>query len=393
MEVINVSTIAIDALYGKVSSALGKPENVKLFSSVIDKNLTRHSQIYSAIGPLKRPNFTASESQQFFQSVGLTEMELKETLVVLKKSDSRWGIQGINYPFNLAHVLSLRYWIIKNDERQIKNAISYYIAFTYPLLHKKYLKYEPTESIMIYAINHLSNKYRLKQIGNLWGTLVDIMEGCLKLHKTNIKTGNDDALVRYLTDARTRINSFMRKINNAFYEAHKNGLYLQTDADNFDEDKYHEADSNTLLASRLANGIFMKLIVSGPDMKLVEMAAKNCNVSVNSLRNYTQAMINGDNQEDIRQIIESLLNMYLVTNTNGSRKTARDVGSNDFLIYCMSVYKKSNTIDPDVIRIKKILDKWLVDLELKKKGVSGTTMNNFRKALFMFFVLTVVKLA
>lgn len=388
------SKIAITELYSTVETALKKPENAKMFRTIIDKNMARNASIYSAPGPMKRPIFTNAEQTQMYETLGLTEAKLKEVLGKLKKSDSRWGIQGVNYPFMLANVLSIRHWTINQDKKQLQNALSYFIVFQYPLLHYKYFRYEPTESVMLYVVNNLSNKFRLKQNGNLWNTLVEIVMGAYELHKPRIKNGDDDGLVRFLTDARTRMNSFMRKIGNEFYEAHNSGVYLQSEADNFEEDKYYEADSNTLLVARITTKTLSRLVINGPDMKLVELAAKNCDVSVNQLRNCTQSMCNGDHQEDIRQILESLLNIYLVTGNRerkGKRKTGTDVGTNDFLIYSMNVYKKSNTVDPDVIRIKEILDRWMEESDIRKRIGSPTQIGAFRRALYMFFVLTLVK--
>ena len=59
----------------------------------------------------------------------------------------------------------------------------------------------------------------------------------------------------------------------------------------------------------------------------------------------------------------------------------------------MKVYKKSNTIDENVIKIKNTLDRWLVELDVAEHTSRKGTINDFRRALYMFFVLTVVKLA
>ena len=389
-----MSTYASDALYKKVETALNDKSNYNLYKNTIDQHMANNFDKYSAIGPIKRPIFRTEESDLMFQSMGLTKDDLTGTINLLKSKDSRWKIRGVDQPVNLAVVLSLRYFLVKNDEKQIKNALSYMICFNYPLFHYKYFrKAEPTESIMSYTINNLSNKYQIKVVGNVWAVLYDTTDKAFQLQKNGIKKGDDDAFVRFIADVRTRINGFMQKIANAYYANWKSGNYLQNEHESFDEDKYYEADSNTLAIERITNKVLTRLIVSGPNSKLVELAAKNCSAPVNALRTYTATMITDKQKDDIRTIIERLLFLYLLTENEDNKHSIRDVGTNDFLIYCMKVYKKSNTIDPNVIKIKEILDRWLRELgEIKSTAQSKSSRaNNMRRALYMFFVMSIME--
>lgn len=389
-----MSTYASDALYNKVESAMSDKTNYALFKNTIDQHMANNFDKYSSIGPIKRPIFRTEESDAMFKAMGLTKDDLADIIATMKTKDSRWKIRGVDQPMNMAVVLSLEYFLKQNDEKQVKNALSYMICFNYPLFHYKYFrKAEPTESIMAYTINNLSNKYQIKTAGNVWAVLFDTTEKALALQKNGIKKGDDDAFVRFIADVRTRINGFMQKIANAYYANWKSGNYLQNEHESFEEDKYYEADSNTLAIERITNKVLTRLIVSGPDSKLVELAAKNCSVSVNLLRTYTQSMITDKQKDDIRTIIEKLLFLYLLTENEDNKHTIRDVGTNDFLIYCMKVYKKSNTIDPNVIAIKEILDRWLRELGELKSGTSSksTHVNNVRRALYMFFIMSIMK--
>lgn len=380
------------ALYKKVETSLNDKANVKSFQSVIDTHMANNVDKYSATGPIKRPIFKNEESLGMFQSMGIAREDLETAIATFKKEDSRWKIQGVDQPLNLAAVLAIRYFLNANNEKMVKSALSYVICFNYPLYHKKYFRVaEPTESIMNYTINNLSDKYQIKRSGNLWEVLFSTSEKALDLQKSGIKKGDLDAYVRFIADVRTRINSFMRKISNAYYDNWKEGNYLQNEHESFDEDNYYEADSNTLAIERMTNKVLTRLIVSGPDTKLIELAAKNCDVSVSNLRTYIQSMITDEQKDDIRTIIERLLFLYLLTENDQYRHTVRDVKTNDFLIYCMKVYKKSNTIDPNVIKIKEILDRWMKELGIMKTKSKSTVVGNVRRAMYMFFVMTVMK--
>ena len=152
-----------------------------------------------------------------------------------------------------------------------------------------------------------------------------------------------------------------------------------------EEENYREAESNTYAVEKLTNGVVLKLIVNGPNMKFVNLAAKICKVSVSELRNYTTTMVTSDNKEEIQQIIESILFLYLFDDKN----KLQEINTDKFFMYCIDIYKKSNTTDENIIRIKTILDSWLERLGTYKKTQRLNTINDFRRALYMFFVISI----
>ena len=386
-----MSTIITNSLYDKVNAGLSKEENKKIFLNTIDRHMAHNSTIYAASGPGKRPVFTTEDNLSVIGSLGLDQDTLKATIKELQPVDNRLKIQGIDqHPFLLGVAVALRHASIKDDKKMIITGVSYITVYFYPLLHYKYFKKcEPIPTVMNYVVNNLSNKYKLKQFGNLWGAIYDITEGAYKLQRKNIEKGIDDGYVRFLTDARTRLNGFMRAISNVYYDAYNHGNYIGVEGESFDEDNYHEANSNTLEVEQITNRIITKLITVGPNKNLIKVAATSCNVSQTKLKSHIMTMITNKHVEDIRQIIENLLFMYL-TSTEENH-TINDVYTNDFTIYCLRVYKKSYTINKNVIEIKRILDRWLIELGVTKEGkTSSTYTNNYRKSLFMFFVMTVV---
>lgn len=164
---------------------------------------------------------------------------------------------------------------------------------------------------------------------------------------------------------------------------------MNSDNDSYDEDNYHEADSNTYAIERMTNNVVLRLVVDGPNIRLVNVAAKMCQVSVSELRNYVNMMVIDSNREDIKAVTESILFLFLFDSQN----TVQQISGNEFLLYCMEVYKKSNTTDKNILKIKKILDGWLENLGTYKKTQRLATINNFRRALYAFFVLSIMNSA
>ena len=211
-----------------------------------------------------------------------------------------------------------------------------------------------------------------------------------QLHEKNIIEGEDIAYVKYIQDVHTRLNILIRNIANEYYANHDNRKYLETEFESFDEDNYHEADSNSYEIDRIANNVVNQLVIHGPDMKLVELSAKSANVSVNQLRTYTLTLINGKHRKDIWDITEALLFLYLF-NDDGESHSVDQIRTNDFMLYCLKVYKRSNTTNKNVIKIKSILDKWIDEIGVKNETNRGPTIMNYKKALYTFFVFSIEK--
>ena len=377
-------SLLLTELYPMVEKGLSKKENVELIKKSVGEYIDRNNDKLTTSGPLYRTIFSDSDSNKLYEATQLDPNLVKVTIKKSSNIQSHWKIMA--EPFNTASVLAIRYFTVKKNE-DMANVVLMYLALSmYPSLHFKYFKHEPNEQVMNYTINNLSNKFKIKQSGTLFAAIMDTVHGSYKLHKDRIEKGTDKDFVDFTMDVKTRLNSFMKNIANEFYANKDQNLYLNSDSDSFEEDNYHEADSNTYAIERLTNKVTLELVVNGPSMKLVSIAAKWSQVSISELRNYLTTMVVSDNREEIRKVVESILFLYLFNDQN----TVDGISdSNRFLVYCLDTYKKSNTTDENIIKIKKILDRWLEDLGTYKKTQRLATINNFRRALFMFFVMSI----
>lgn len=378
------SKVLITDLYPKVEKGLTDKNNVKKYEQLIGSYIDRNSEVLSAIGPTKMVLFTDKEMLPVYQICETSPTEVKS--IKNKAPDIKSSGQVLNIPFNTLMSMVIRYFTIKKDERLLKLSMLYLSLSMYPSVYTKYFKFEPNENIMNYTINNLSNRFTLKKTGNWLTTIDDTCFGAYELHKNGIISGEDKNIVQFILAIKTRFNNMTRKIANEFYKNHKEGNYLNTELDSKDEDNYHEADSSTYLVNRLTDNVTLKLIVEGPPIKLITAAAKANQVSVNELRNQITTMINNEHKEQIRTVIESILFLFLFDNKNKSE----EINSDKFLIYCLDIYKRSNTTDPNIVKIKDILNSWLDELGMYKKTQRLATINNFRKAMYTFFVMSIM---
>ena len=122
-------------------------------------------------------------------------------------------------------------------------------------------------------------------------------------------------------------------------------------------------------------------------MKVVQIVSKINEVSVNETRNTIIKLCQNKNEsERIKSLCESILYLFLF----GGENRVEDLPGNTFLKFCLDVYKKSNTTDENIIKIKSILDDWIKEYSVAYKNTQRVaTLNSFRRAIYTFFVLMI----
>jgi len=379
-----ITSVILANIYPKVEQAFTSKETQRKFSAIVASYVDRNVNRLSTAGPSKRTLFSDMERNKVYD---LIDFDPKVCKAIVKQSNyikASWKI--VNDPFNLVMMMILRYAKLNKLDQINQLAVTYLTLSMYPSLHYKYFKFEPNEAIMQYTINNLSNKFKVKQVGNILQALVDTTALADKTYDKNIRHANDKELTDYINAYKTRLNSLIKKIRDAFEKDYRSGNYMNTERDNEDENDFKTSDSNSLLIQRIVDQVVLKLSVNGPDSRIVDISAKMNQVSVNETRNtLNQLTQNKDESVNIRALCESILYLYLFNGENH----VNDLNGSKFLTFCLAVYKKSNTNDENVIKVKSILDTWIEKYsETYRKTQRVATLNNFRRALYTFFVFT-----
>lgn len=379
-----ITSVILANIYPKVEQAFTSKETQRKFSAIVASYVDRNVNRLSTTGPSKRTLFSDMERNKVYD---LIDFDPKICKAIVKQSNyikASWKI--VNDPFNLVMMMILRYAKLNKLDQINQLAVTYLTLSMYPSLHYKYFKFEPNEAIMQYTINNLSNKFKVKQVGNILQALVDTTALADKTYDKNIRHANDKELTDYINAYKTRLNSLIKKIRDAFEKDYRSGNYMNTERDNEDENDFKTSDSNSLLIQRIVDQVVLKLSVNGPDSRIVDISAKMNQVSVNETRNtLNQLTQNKDESVNIRALCESILYLYLFNGENH----VNDLNGSKFLTFCLAVYKKSNTNDENVIKVKSILDTWIEKYsETYRKTQRVATLNNFRRALYTFFVFT-----
>jgi hypothetical protein len=336
--------ILISEIYPLIEKGLNKKENNEKLKLSVSEFLDRNNEKLTTIGPIYRIVFSYDDIDKLYECIEVNPELIKQAIKKSPAIKNQWQI--MNNPFNSASALIVRYYIIHKNEEMANIMLIYLTMSMYPSLHSKYFEFEPNEQVMNYTINNLSNKFKIKQTGTIYHALIETTKGAYTLHYEDLMRGNDKDIIDFIMAVKTRLNSLLRHISNEFYRNKQDNLYLNTDNDNYDENNFHEADSNIYAIDRVTNAVVLKLLVNGPNIKLVTLAANWNHVSVNELRNYVNSMLVSENREKIKSVVESILFLYLFDSQN----TIQDINSGKFINYCLEVYKKSNTTDKNILK-------------------------------------------
>ena len=381
-----MTKIVVDTFGSQISRKLQDKsvcnQLIKIVSSYVDRNTEK----LSTTGPVKQTTFSAGDRDNIYNLFGLNEKTIE--LTSKKSADLSRGVNTAN-PFNIAMTLIIRECHIRKLVNERKSCAVYLILSMYPSIFKKYFKFEPNDRIMAYTINNLSNKYKVKQMGTILAALIDTVTILDNHYSSHLIRGTDKDIADYIAAVKTRLNALIKNICNEFMKQHDSGKYMNYEIDNEDEENFSTADSNSYMVERLSNAVVLDLSVRGPDMKVVTIAAKLNKVSINDLRTTVTKMCKDNkNRAQIKEVVSCILYDFLFDGENSKE----DVYSSKFIVFSLNTYKKSNTNDSNIVKIKDILDAWLKEYSVayKKSNMIGT-LNLFRKALYMFFVFTIQK--
>jgi len=382
--VINLTQIPkdfVNKLYKLTELTLGSKS--KNLNDYIVKYTDKNNETLFDLAPNKRLFFTEQDKAIMFFCTGLQPAEITKVIKENDFIDSSWQI--LSNPFNIASVMAIRYFTINKKHKELENAIMYLTYFFYASIHFKYFKYEPQPNIMAYTVNNLSNKYLIKQTGTLFEAMKITSMKCHETYEKNIISCNDLELKNYIVAFRSRLDSLVQNIAKEYYNNRDQGLYLNTEEDNYSDTNYHLNDNTSFQITELTNKVLIKIVSKNVDTHLVNLSAKMCGVSVNVTRTALSEIIRKKNS-DIKELIELILQLFLAESKNG----LENIGSKYFVNYCLEIYIKSNTTDKTIIRIKELLDQWLSECsENYRKTERLATLNNFRKAIYIYFVLSI----
>lgn len=372
-----------DHLGERIEKAL-TPAVVKKLESDIVAYTDRNSEILLSFDLSKRYSFADSDRAVVYNAIGIPAAEfiaeIKASKYIHKANKTHTN------PFYIACALTAREFVRRNDDAHAKLILQYMTLMMYVSVHKGSFQYNANKQVMDYTLAHLDQSYRIRKTNSLYAFLYDNTEVAFSTYRDRILSGDDSDLTYVIDAIHTRIKGKIVKIAQAFYKNHREGNYLNVDTDSYVEGDYHEIDNNSFVIDRLTNKVYIKLVNSQYDTRLIKYAITQSDTSYAKLKNLIADIIDGDEHNEMREVISAIIEYYLLQ----SGKTPDYIPRGDFIAYMKTAYT-TNTELPQMVMVKNTIDKWLTENMYKygRSNYGKTVRQQYRRSIYMFLVFVI----
>ena len=385
-----------NAFYDKICDSLSKPKNERMLFEHIaryrDKNIDVLSSPY--ILNIMLFNLNGDDGNVLFRACGLDKEEvesvLKETLKVIKLDKvNRTGDSAANViPFRVILILAMgHYW---KDKPKLQTLWLYYAYSFYFSVYNNYFQRRDAinEECMIYTINSMSNKFDIKKQASLEKMLDATMAVAVDTYSPLFSSLGDMDIVNLINAFKTRVSHKIASIRQEYDKNYKNGdrifTTVEKNADGeFIVDRENNLSRIDLLATQYTSNFFQNQI----SIKNVTLAASMNEVSANELRTAISLLHSKGDSKEVRTFYNNIFQLFFEEYPNAK---VSDINSNKFLVAADAIYKKGNSNDVKVRTIKDLSHKWLKrGSNTYRSTTRPDTVNRYRKAIYMYFVLCV----
>jgi hypothetical protein len=335
--------------------------------------------------------FGQKDKANYYSLFGITPEEITECMTkVTKSSGSSSDFKYLHgNPFLALLYYILRYFTIHNDVQSVNATIGIFEIDVYWSMFTKYFPYGVIAPVMNYTIDSLSDKFIIKKAGTIFGALSESGQRSYKMHKENIKKGTDDLCVAFLQRIRNDQNSMLRTIANLYMENHKKGNAIATRNDEYDPDS-PVIEASPSISTEIQNEVdkvSAPIITNGVDITLAEAASRMSSISITNLRIYLGKILVTERLEELTNLIEAMIFLYVHT----YHKQIKDIKSQYFLYWSATMFKKTNSTDPNIGRINRILNMWGEETGIYKAFKAEGSRINYKKAIFLYIAMSIQK--
>ena len=378
-----MSKIVANKLCKRIDLEFANNSNAtKQLISHIRKIIDRHSESLYKSGPFDRIYLKEEDLLYVNKTFNISNKEIKDYISEISFIKSNWN--ALNNPFAFLMLSVMRHYYLDKKENERKLALFFLAIHYYAITHVRLFKFIQKET-MEYTINNLSNKHDLKMYGTIFKALEKKLETFHKTYEYLLKSDDDKKLVDYLMNLNTRIFQWLRGILNEYVKNKNSGKYFNSAADNPDPEDFRETSNLSMDISRIVDNITMKITTNPTIFDLCEKSSKINQISTVALMD-TLNQIKKNEDTRIKELIFNIFQLFLID----GKYSMRDISSQKFLNYCLLLYNKSNTTNTAVIRVKKILDEWLLEYsERYSRTERMATKINFRKSMFMYYIFAI----
>lgn len=370
--------------------------NERKLLSHIAKYRDKNAKILSSPYLLAYPVFTREDENILMNSCGIDILDMKKTALTVDllsglasetKERTKSGKQNFD-PFQITMILLMRFYVETKQEKKLRS-MYYYMAYSmyWSIFTSSFRKFLPREGTMIYTIDNLSNKFILKQFRSIDALLFYGVEQAIKLHWDRL-ISSSDAEISYIIDAiKTKISNYFKKIAEEYYANYEAGKVVMMGEDTLEDGSQRDTKSIAGDVDMLAHEYTTKFFSEQPRRDIINQISKIKNVSVSELQSTLTRLVDNQLIDDVQAFYESIFYLYFSDDNNSNVKNIKSLA---FLGAMESIYKKGNSSNKNIIKIKELMNKWLEDGSSTYRATNRlATKNDFRKSIFYYFIFLV----
>lgn len=378
-----MNNIFITEIYPTIEKSLSDKKTQQDIKIFIQKFIDENSSVLFDIAPKYRLFIKDSHRSKFYEVTNSNETSIKLSIKKIKFINSSW--KALNNPFNFLMLGIIRFFELQNNTQMTELTLTFLALQFYAMYQARYFPYVQ-DQVMDYTINNLSNKHDLKQFGSIFKAIYKKIVVFHESYKNKLHKNDDKTLIDYIVNLNTRIKQWIQGIMNEYIHNKNSGKYFNSETDNYNPDEYNETSNISQDITRISQKIVLDITTHPVQLHLAEISAKMNDTPRSILYETLDSINRNNNQEKITELLHLIINVFIV-DYNG---LIAEIGSKKFVNGCLLVYGQSNTINKSVLRIKEILDHWLVLYNDKYNATEReATKTNWRKSIFIYYVFCI----
>lgn len=384
----------------RVDKAFEDPKTAREFNKLVSNYINRNIDKLTKSGPCDMIPFTDNEHKAFQELFGFwyeidnrpkktSPNEIRDLIITYQKENKIKVDYWLNNSSQILFYFVIRYFTMKKDSKSLNNALAIYALCVYPVMFHKYFPYGVMEPFMQYTIDHLTDKFIIKRSKHLFDALMQSIQNSYKFHKNNFAPASDKNMTDWTHRIRNDQNSLLKKISNEYMYNWKHGNAARTQNEEYDDSTpiVDEIENGTTVVQNIVNKVTLPIIEDGVDLRLSAAAAKMANVGVSDCRFFLTEIIVNDNLETLQRFIEAILFLYIYEEKKGER----DIRSQYFIAWAVSLFKKTNSKNENIGTINAILNEWAAKSGIDDKFSRVASRINYKKAIFFYIILSIQK--
>lgn len=384
-----------DKYFPYVESLIPKTEH--LLFRFIARYEDRYSSIINSPYPSKQLPFGINEKGPeydiIYKCTGIDREELKADMKKCPLPGKLTKEKAAFLPSSVVLFFIIRYYLITKQHDKAKIIYAYYGYSIYWKRFHKSFKLGMNENVMIYTINEMSYRNKIKQLESLKELLVYIVQGRCEYYASGIAQACDED-VRYILDQiQSDIGSKMNQIASVYYKNYydpkkKEIMMGDTMLDN--EGTRREDTSNItaveVYAQKCTNTFFSTGINKDRVRTAVNMAAKD--IAMKEVINTLECIEKNYSASVIHEFYSAIFLYYL--SLDDPRANVDSIKSMKFLALMKDVINKGNTTNKNARIIIDYVTKWLNEGSNSFRCTTRPgTISNYKKAVYYYFLLLV----